>query len=561
MPPPCLGVPYALSWVVSGGTPPYRWSALELPEGLSLSASGQLTGVARASGELSALVVDAMDRSTTLRTLTLPRQSCWFAHVADGPVARVELFDALLSDGTTGSVRLPPDAEAAAVQSFAFSPDGRFLAVSLDAVERPLRLFAAPDWRELVFDLGEPGRVDRYAWSPDGSVLAAGLVNERGTFLTGARVGQGIGDPGSDAVIPLGLEPGPVDSALSWFAGNRILFDGLGPDANPENRLLYFSAFQSDGFAPIAAYEFSSYTASLRVEPGPDGFFAVVQFMNLPPGVEFYAPSAPGLRVVFHRSDVVLSPTVRHAAHVGESGELRVYPAGEARPSADDASSPLPLGAQPGCGKLLAWSPRGDLLMCVSDEPGASLRPFELSETSATLSPRPPVEGSYIYPASGAALRRRAFSASGRWFAFTTTRELYFAELTPERAVVSRAAIPLLFLDDPSAAFEFSPDERWLLHQQGPNLWLRHLPASVPADLTLSSASPASPDCTEFGSAQGGGWCGNAGGAPGLAWSSDSRSLAYRVGEGAAITTRDLVDHGLRSIACGPGCGEFAFQP
>ena len=45
-----LGSPYATTLTASGGTPPYRWSATGLPNGLSVSSTGQITGTPKALG-------------------------------------------------------------------------------------------------------------------------------------------------------------------------------------------------------------------------------------------------------------------------------------------------------------------------------------------------------------------------------------------------------------------------------------------------------------------------------------------------------------------------------
>jgi hypothetical protein len=564
LPPACLGVPYGTALQAAGGQAPYLWTASSTPTGLTLSSDGRLSGVAREPGQLSFVVSDRSGQTSRGRIFMPARSSCWFAHATAGPTTRLELFDPLFSDGASSVVRVPSDEEASAnVQAFEFSPNGRFLSVLFEGtdVTSQLRLFAAPDWRAVPFEITESGRLLHHAWSPDGSVLALALEREAGQVLGGLRlVPADVASERAPVVTSLAFEAARADFELEWFAGHRVVLVGLGPDADPESRLLFDTALEGDAFGVVTAYGFSSYASSLRLAPGPDGFFAIVQFMNLPPVIDYYAPGPAGSSPIVHRNDAVPSPTRRHAAHVAEAGELRVYAAGERRPSADDDASPLPLGIGAGCGKLLAWSPGGEELMCVSDASGAGvLRRFALDGLSPALSPLAAVEGSYVYSPAASALRRRAYSPRRSWFAFTTTeRELYVAELNGERGSVTRPAT-FLIDQDTNAALEFAPDDTHLLHQGAGTLWLRHLVPSDGDDVALSGSLPAPLECSEVGAATS--WCGSPGGAGAFSWSPDSRAIAYRVLEGVPIVVRDVDSHGLRAIACGPGCEDFAFQP
>jgi hypothetical protein len=264
--------------------------------------------------------------------------------------------------------------------------------------------------------------------------------------------------------------------------------------------------------------------------------------------------------VVLHRSDVVISPSLRYAAHVTEAGELRVYRAGETRTSPDDPSSPLPVATALGCSKLLAWSPQGNELACLytADETG-TLHMFSFAEATGVLSVATRVEGNYTYTNSEASLRRRAFSPAGRWFAFTTDAGLYLAEVSASRATVERPAVPLLYVGNPTAALDFSPDETQLLHHQGVGLWLRTLESGEAESVSLSTGLPATLPCSEIGSAPGTSFCGSSGEIGNLAWSPDAKAAAYRVLEGPPIRVASAAS--LRSVACGPGCAAFAFQP
>lgn len=56
---------YRVQLRATGGTPPYRWTAVHLPEGLALSRSGTLTGTFAADVRTAVVVVSVRDRAAT----------------------------------------------------------------------------------------------------------------------------------------------------------------------------------------------------------------------------------------------------------------------------------------------------------------------------------------------------------------------------------------------------------------------------------------------------------------------------------------------------------------
>ena len=69
IPPAPFGASYSTSLTATGGTPPYTWSIASgsLPEGLTLSSAGTLTGSATAAGTFN-VTVQVADSATTRQT-------------------------------------------------------------------------------------------------------------------------------------------------------------------------------------------------------------------------------------------------------------------------------------------------------------------------------------------------------------------------------------------------------------------------------------------------------------------------------------------------------------
>jgi WD40 repeat protein len=562
LPAPCLGEAYDVQLTVTGGTAPYVWAA-SASEGLSVSTTGRVIGVAQASGELAVHMSDAAGL-TLEQTLSFePRRSCWFAYTAAEASTQgsVELFDPILSAGLPErGLKLPRDLPAGErALDFQFSPDGHFLAVrvmDLSGVSR-LELFEAPGWREREFLSSAPGNIQGYAWSPDSSALAMTTREGASDFLTGVRVSSGPEGASTITPLPAVPFPVPVDSAPLWFGADRVAFHGQWLDADPDSSRIYHTRLTANGFEVIATRIGSYSQSSLRLTARGEGFFAVVQFMDLPAVVDFLYPIPGGLAFTPHASDVALAPSSGHVARAIPPNQLVVTRGSEDQPS-EDGLGLRTLAVAQGCEFLLAWSSQSERLACVtSGEPGGSIRIFDLDAPSGSLDSPGIVEGTYSYDEISASLRRRAFSTTGRWFAFSTGPELFVVDVSRERYLVDT---PARFTPPGSdvAELSFSPDERQLLQHQGNTLWLHTLePASEPA--TVSLLLPGTPGCSEVGSAIN--WCGTTGETAGLMWSADSRAAAYRTSTAdALVLSRSGAGQPLM-IGCGAGVGAYAFQP
>jgi hypothetical protein len=489
-----------------------------------------------------------------------------FAYVDQGPDGATLVLVDPLAPAPRASTRLAP---TEGIVDFAFSPDGRLLAIrgSDAGGTNRLSVFVAPSWEAIPIEL--PGSVLRYAWSSaDGGVLAVAYRDGERAFLSGVRLSseRGRADAGSARVsaTPLPAVPAFVDSELIWFSRTGLAFHGV-PDATlPENHVLYFSELASDGFGVPVPDPTRSFTvneqSALRIEPVDGGVWAVAIDSGGPPLIQAYAFSASVVTRVNHRPEVVLAPTGRLAARSTEAGVLEVYAALEQRTEPETQYYALPLVSDDGCGRLLAWSSQGDRLACVRDAgAGQGLQIYALDEATPSLVPVA-VDGAYAYDREAAAFRRRVFSPSGRWFVFTTDQNLYFAELTGARLTVERAGEGLLAPLNRFAELSFSPDERWLLRHQGTNVWL-HDPSGLEPTRSLSASSDDTVPCLESESAARSGWCGALPPGNTFAWSPDSRFAAYRLGTNQLLLMPSSSVERERPIRCSGSCGAYGFQP
>jgi hypothetical protein len=99
---------------------------------------------------------------------------------------------------------------------------------------------------------------------------------------------------------------------------------------------------------------------------------------------------------------------------------------------------------------------------------------------------------------------------------------------------------------------------------RGNTLMLRDLNSISDDTVTIEIGLPASEACAEVEGDTSHRWCGDASSrTAAMAWSRDSKALAYRALESDArpALQSSVNAAGLALLRCGPGCAHFAFQP
>lgn len=567
-PPPCRGVPYAITLSASGGVEPYVWSASLLPAGMRLSSTGELSGTLQAAATVAFSVRDSSGpgggRERSYSFELAPRDRCWFAHAGtDASIPYVELLDPLLDAGSSPRVRLPAGA-GEEIADFQFSPNGRVLAVrTRDPMgAQRVALYGAPQWLPLE-PTGSDGRsVLQYAWATDSSLLALAVSDGVTAYLETRRL-TGSGTAGdAPALLPSALAgpavEAPVGSELVWLAGSRLAFHAPSPAPRVagERHLYHAELGPEAGFLAPVAHTNVSYVldalSSLRLEPRANGLFVISSF-NATASIEFHSADSTE-RVFSHAPNAVLAPQGGCTARTSGTAGLEIH--------APEGGEPL--AAQGGCGHLLGWSNAGDRLACVSDDPSfAGLRIFDFDAARRRLT-ESLVEGAYVYSEETSQLRRRAFSPMGRRFAFTTDDSLFVAERGSERWLVERTPTAFFDSDSPFVDLAFSPNERWLLMHRGNTLMLRDLDADGDETAVIEIALPASEPCAEVEGDTSHRWCGDGSSRSAtMAWSPDSKALAYRALESGSLPAlgSSVGAGGVVLLRCGPGCTHYAFQP
>ena len=145
----------------------------------------------------------------------------------------------------------------------------------------------------------------------------------------------------------------------------------------------------------------------------------------------------------------------------------------------------------------------------------------------------------YLYPAGEYLGRRRAFSPSGRWFAFVSDASLYVARVDGEAPRLA-VTLPSAVLGTRPGALAFSPDEALLLIGAGNSLALIDLEQGGGSPLSLSASALIDDSCSERFNDASSDWCGAPSRAPSLSWSSDSEHVAFR----SSLGTLQLLDVG-----------------
>jgi WD40 repeat protein len=566
LPTPCRSRPYPVTtFPIEGGTPPLILEALPpLPDGLSFTA-GTLSGTPLASGTLTLQVTDGAQRKVQRTYSMAPRDKCWLAYISsETGSGRLGVFDPILQDPQTFPQFAAP---TSSVTDFKFSPNGKFIAYRLSASTGPaqLVLIDASTWTERLLNL--QGVPQQYSWSLDSSILAVALQNEQGSFLGGidVAVGSDAGVPSDAASSVAGLRdlqpiPAIVDSELTWLGDRTVVFHAPAPAHQPS-----FSRFIDGQFLPVGVVSTAFYEAQLRLQGGPLGFFAIDPDG---PYLDFYNAGTGGTPNQY--GDAVADPASQYVARA-RAGQLQLFPTAAATGILETSAPP---NQSSGCSTVLAWASQRERIACLSSVPPAAIdggtsdassgasvvRIFDLNPSPVVISPAD-VRGSYDYPADDAFEKRRMFSPSGDWFAFTNGTSLYIANLRDGYPKIAKPIVTYGILAPQSSVGDlaFSPDEQLLLWHQETSLFVVRLEdLSVVALTDGPFGAPGA--CTEDFVA-GPDWCGGVGSST-LAWSSDSRVAATMTSTGV-LRTWDFESAAIAHVnACTQGCApRFAFQP
>lgn len=596
-PNPCGDDHYSTTLSIGGGSPPYRWRVesqagdWRIEPNVSDGSEVQLSGDPAGETKLRITVTD--DSNLVNRTLftIAPRSACYLAYVYSvAGSGKLAVRDPLLTIDVSAHL-----ANNAGVFDFQFSPDGRYLAYRFDAdAQHPkgahLSLFDFSNLSDHPLDL-EADSIEAYAWSADSKILAISLTSESKSKLSGVRL---TSDGVATTITPLTATTSsyPIESELFWVDSQFVAFHttatrGLPVPAGFGLRTLLYARLTANGFAtPVAITDLSYRPGELGITRVPNGLLV---------------SSPADERSIFNsiRLDNVF--TVNHHTHfLDPSGSysaatvadtLQIFPITNGSKIIQRSRS----GSASSCPKLLTWAGSRERIACVADVSkgklvGGELRIFDIqSQEDAELVPLI-VKGAclknpdgtacpalqYDYDEAISAGEPRLLSPSGSWLAFLTTStdgteaSLYWAELGAA-PTLSRKYRPTGRTATAPTALSFSPSERYLLHQNGNQLWAHRLTSgSLDGDDLLVSHemdTSESTSCSDDFVTAPLRWCGGDKKSQPFVWSRDPTTelFAYRkLGEVVAVvlSAATFTDFSFAAAPCNGACSDqFSFQP
>jgi WD40 repeat protein len=598
--PPCEGATYQTSLNVQGGEPPYRWQISPYTPGWSIvvdpSHDRRVTlrssKVDAGDTTLTVKVTDASGGSAT-RTYTLTaRTACWFGFTALGEQGgELRLLDPFAEAGTPA-----PLAHNEGVYDFQFSPDGHHLAYRFGSAPaspqgKHLALVDLDTLEEQVLSFGED-RVNAYAWSPNSHTLAVGFIAGENGYLSAVRLPDSASTQALTVQTPI---PAFVESELYWVGNELVAYHAaLVPDfAHPgqflsENpfhlRTAFYAELQANGFAAHAG-TFDSFPPDVVMKPTSEGFFMITGGDPY----TIFTPLSGDRQAVSHLFISLVSPSGKYSALLDGSPLLQILSAEEGYFGAPVATAKT--GDE--CPMPLAWARGAERIACVADVANADgqtthgeVRVFDLQDSSGELE-MSTVSGfcrddvwqlnaascttlgqGYGYGTAQAAGAARAFSPSGRWFAFASVFEgkshLYWADLGSRPFSLKGSRY---FRDAESSRasthLTFSPDERFLLYQRGSELTRLDLNDSTLED-GLSGARKIE-NCSDDFPARPNNYCGSDGDPATMLWSPDSKAFAFRQ-PGALTVVESRSSSAARKVLLATECidqcsNQFLFQP
>jgi hypothetical protein len=546
-----VGLPYSEQLSAAPGNPAdYTWSlGSEAIPGITLAPNGLLSGVPSAGGKLTVIAQSASGLKAQAELDLRARQSCWLAYLEAGSatdLARLHIRDVF---ARYSDITLPAGAEGGSVLDFEFSPDGRWLAFRVGALDQ-----AVLHVLELPAELGpsEPPSASQpvdlrcgatgvacpvlgFAWSKDSKHLALVLHHpqEGRDYLEAvdpASPGSAGASVGVDQTLGMALT---YTGGLTWFGDQRVALLG-------EN--------------PLSAQEQVLYHAQLNVA---DGSFSSLALMLTVAGKSLtLRDSAPGLVVLDPESDTRyidvennavryhagawLSPSARFFAKTTDAAQLELY-------APSDPDTPIATLDDAQCGAVVAWSAEHDLRESIACSAAARDADGALEPTGADLTlldlivePEPRFSNPFrvlenaVYTAGPIAGVRRLFSDSASWLIMAAPA--YDALIIDRSQPSPRAGFLGISISGTSEA-EISPDGSFVLvyddvvtayplaHEAARGLsWLADgSKISTPVDrFTCQESTQLLPER----------WCGEPRLPAHFRWASDSQSVMFEDAEG-----------------------------
>jgi WD40 repeat protein len=544
------------------------------------------------------LTVKVIDRNGLQQSSTYslrPRMACLFAFTAlgeQGPELR--LLDPLVPEPTPLALK-----HNQGVYDFKFSPDGKHLAYRFGASEAipegaHLAVVDLKTLDEQVLSFAED-RIKAFAWSPDSSKLAVAFAAGDSTYLAVAPLSV----PGPAKLDGFAAIPAFVEANLYWVGNSFVAYHAaripdfahpgqfLGGADNPfDLHTAFYSELGPDGFGE-QAWTLDPFPPNVVLQPTDVGFFMIT---GGEPGTIFTPLPGNGF-VGIHPSTSLVSPSGKYSALLDDNSRLQLL-------TAEGGVDVAPIAiakANEGCPMPLAWAKGVERIACLADVLNAGgtsthgeLRIFNLKSESEELEMLTlgdfcnddvsPVnaasctmlEEGYGYGTNQASGAARAFSSSGRWFAFASVFEgrtiLYTADLEVRPPTLKTTSS----FDEVGNArlatrLAFSPDERLLLFHSGNKLRLQDPKTGIMRQV-LSVTLRGEEKCSDNFSANPNSYCGNAEPPDALRWSPDSRAFAFRTP--GALTVIDATESTglwqkhLQAAECATQCAnQFSFQP
>jgi hypothetical protein len=226
LPPGAVGLAYTASLVASGGVPPYVWTVTGLPDGLTATAAGAISGTPTKAGPFS-VVVNVKDAAGT----TFANRQGFILTIAPTPFA---ITTASAPNGTVGAAYTTSFTAAGGIAPYTFSASGLPAGLSMSAAGVISGTPTAPGATTIVVTVKDSAGASAsksYAVTiglppaPPVNVTVAGISDTAGPLLQ-PRLQIALG--GSyplDVVVTLTLaftpDSGADDPTIQFSSGGR----------------------------------------------------------------------------------------------------------------------------------------------------------------------------------------------------------------------------------------------------------------------------------------------------------------------------------------------------